>query len=95
MQTAYDLIWLSAERTPDHLALVDDLTERALSYRALIEEIDAVAAGLAERGVTAGQRVATALPGLFDHGVVTLALMVLAHAVVGHRRRRTVHADAT
>jgi acyl-CoA synthetase (AMP-forming)/AMP-acid ligase II len=77
MQTAYDLIWLSAERTPDHLALVDDLTERALSYRALIEEIDAVAAGLAERGVTAGQRVATALPGLFDHGVVTLALQRL------------------
>ena len=32
---------------------------------------------------------------LLGTGVVMLALMVLAHAVVGHRRRRAVRADAT
>ncbi len=77
MQTAYDLVWLSSERTPDHLALVDDVTDRALSYRALLDEIDAVAAGLADRGVTAGRRIATVLPAVFDHCVVTLALQRL------------------
>ena len=32
---------------------------------------------------------------LLGSGVVTLALMVLAHAVIGHRRRSAVHVDAT
>jgi len=77
MQTTFDLVWLSAERTPDQLALVDDLTDRALSYKALIVEIETVAAGLAARGVKPGQRIATALPGLFDHAVATLALQRL------------------
>ena len=77
MQTAYDLVWLSGERTPDHLALVDDVTDRALSYRELLVEIDAVAAGLQARGVRAGQLIATALPGLFDHAVLLLALQRL------------------
>ena len=62
MQTAYDLVWLAAERTPDQLALVDDRTERKLTYRELLGEIDAVAAGLAARGVKRGTRIATALP---------------------------------
>ena len=73
MQTAFDLVWLSAERTPDHIAIVDDETARSLTYRALIEEIETVAAGLAERKVGAGDRVATALPGCFDHCIVLLA----------------------
>lgn len=77
MQTAYDLVWLSGERTPDHIALVDDVTDRALSYRDLLTEIDGVAAGLQARGVRSGQRIATALPGLFDHGVLLLALQRL------------------
>jgi 2-furoate---CoA ligase len=77
MQTAYDLIWLSGERTPNQVALVDDLTDRALSYRDLLTEIDVVAAGLQARGVAAGSRIATALPGLFDHCVLLLALQRL------------------
>lgn len=77
MQTAYDLVWLSGERTPDHLALVDDASDRALSYRALLDEIDSVAAGFAARGVEAGSRIATVLPGVFDHCVATLALQRL------------------
>ena len=46
MQTAYQMVWMSAERTPDHLALIDDLSDRRLTYAELIGEIDIVAAGL-------------------------------------------------
>ncbi len=78
MQTAFDLVWLSAERTPAQTAIVDDRSDRALSYRALIEEIETVAAGFAARGVAAGMRVATVLPGTFDHAIALLALQRLA-----------------
>ena len=60
MKTAYDLVWIAGERTPDHLALVDDRTDRKLTYRQLLAEVDTVAAGLAARGVKAGSRVAAA-----------------------------------
>lgn len=78
MQTAYDLVWLAAERAPDHPALVDDRTPRTLTYAGLIDEVEAVAAGFAARGIGAGARVATVLPGTFDHAVVLLALQRLA-----------------
>ena len=78
MQTAFDLVWLSAERSPGRTAIVDDETPRTLTYRALVAEIEAVAAGLAARGVAAGSRVATALPGSFDHCILLLALQRLA-----------------
>jgi 2-furoate---CoA ligase len=78
MQTAYDLVWLSGERTPHQLALVDDRTERKLTYAELLKEIDVVAAGLAERGVKRGTRIATALPNLFEHCILLLALQRLA-----------------
>ena len=78
MNTAYDLVWLAAERTPGQPALVDDRTERSLTYRQLIAEVDAVAAGLAARGVKRGARVATALPNSFEHCLLLLALQRLA-----------------
>ena len=78
MQTAYQLVWMSKERSPDHLAMVDDQTDRAFSYTELIEEVDIVAAGLHARGIRQGDRVATVLPSLFDHCVVLLALQRLA-----------------
>jgi 2-furoate---CoA ligase len=78
MQTGYDLIWIAAERTPNHIALVDDKTGKALTYRELLYEVDVIATGLAERGIKAGSRVATALPNLFDHCLVLLALQRLA-----------------
>lgn len=78
MQTGYDLVRMAAERTPTHVALVDDLTSRSLTYRELILEIDVIAAGLAQRGVRAGTRVATILPNLFEHCLALLALQRLA-----------------
>ena len=77
MQTCFQLIWLAAERTPDQIAMVDDISDRQFTYAQLISEIECVAAGLAERGITKGSRVATALPPLFDHAVLILALQRL------------------
>lgn len=77
MRTCHDLVWLAAERTPDHLALVDDRTDRRFTYRGLMHEIDVVAAGLAERGIGRGSRVATALPNLIEHCILLLALQRL------------------
>lgn len=77
MQTCFQLVWLSAERTPNQLAMVDDQSDRAYTYAQLIEEIETVAAGLSARGVIKGMRIATALPGTFDHAIVVLALQRL------------------
>ncbi|MGB0630820.1 MAG: AMP-binding protein [Alphaproteobacteria bacterium] len=75
MHTGYELVWIAAERTPDHPALVDDVTDRRFTYRELIAEIDRVAAGMADRGIGAGSRVATALPTTWEHAIFVLALM--------------------
>ena len=77
LQTAYDLVWRAAERTPDHLALVDDRSDKQFTYRALLAEIDVIAAGLAERGVKAGMRFATVLPNVLEHALILLALQRL------------------
>nr|MCS5604041.1 AMP-binding protein [Alphaproteobacteria bacterium] len=74
MHTTYDLVWYAAERTPDHLAIVDDRTDRKLTYRQMMLEVDIIAAGLAERGIRSGSRFATVLPNLFEHCLVVLAL---------------------
>ena len=78
MQTAYDLVWLAAERYPDQIALVDDRSDRALTYRELVDALDSIAAGFAERGVEAGMRIATVLPNLFEHCLILFALQRIA-----------------
>ena len=77
MQTMYDLVWMQAERSPTGLAMVDDRTDRSLIYRELIDEIDAIAAGFARRGITNGTRIATCLPNVWEHGLAVLALQRL------------------
>ena len=74
MQTAFDLVWMSAERNPKQVALVDDLLDRKLSYSQLIFEVDRIAAGLRNRGIKSGDRFATVLPGNFEHCLFLLAL---------------------
>ena len=77
MHAGYELVWMAAERTPNQLAIVDDRTERRLTYRELIAEVDMLAAGMSARGIKAGSRVATALPTTFEHCLAVLALMRL------------------
>ena len=40
MHAGYELVWMAAERTPNQFAIVDDRTERRLTYRELIVEVD-------------------------------------------------------
>ncbi len=72
--TAYDLVLNQADRSPDALAIRDDRTDRQFTYRALIAELDAIAAGFAARGIGPGDRVATCLPNILEHGLALLAL---------------------
>ena len=74
MQTPYDMVRLAAQRAPGHTALVDDRSDRSLTYTQLVAEIDCVAAGLAAQGLRAGQLIAICLPNSFEHAVVLLAL---------------------
>ncbi len=74
MQTVHDLVRLAAARRPDHLAIADDRTDRRLTYRELLAEIDAYAAGFAAQGLRAGQIVATVMPNLYEHALVLLSL---------------------
>src|SRR4051794_16465495 len=77
MRTGYDLVALAAERTPGHVAIVDDRSGRQLTYREMMSEVDVVAAGLAACGVRAGDRIATALPNALEHCLALLALQRL------------------
>lgn len=74
MRTGYDLVWLAAERTPHRPALIDDITERTLTYSQLVEEVETIAAGMSNRGIVSGAFVATALPNTFEHCLALLAL---------------------
>lgn len=74
MQTAYDFVHLAAQRTPDRIAVVDDVTDRTLTYSDLIAEVDATAAGFAAQGIAPGDIVATCLPNLYEHGLALLGL---------------------
>jgi 2-furoate---CoA ligase len=92
MRTAFDLVQLAAERTPDHLAIVDDRGNRAFTYRELLREVDAIAAGLAALGISRGSRVATVLPNTIEHAVALLALQRL-HAIPALLNHRWPAAD--
>src|SRR3954465_5855721 len=88
MKTAYDLVWIASERTPDHLALVDDRTARTLTYRQPLQVGYVVAAGFAARGIKAGSRIATILPNVLEHCVALLALQRLPAVSAPVKRRR-------
>ena len=50
MQSVWDHIRLAAERTPDNIALVDDRSDRQLTFAELVEDVEAAAAGLGAAG---------------------------------------------
>ena len=74
MQTVWDHVRLAAARTPSHPAIIDDQSERQLSFAQLIAEVETVAAGFADAGVKPGERVATMLPNVLEHAIAILAL---------------------
>ena len=81
MQTVWDHVRLAAARTPDHPAIVDDRTDRRLTFSELIAEVEAMAAGFAIAGIADGNRVATMLPNVLEHAIAILALHRLGAVV--------------
>ena len=69
--TIYSLVAGHAKTSPDKIALRD--RQRAITYRALIEAADSLAAWLHGEGVKAGERVAVWLPSRLETAVVLLA----------------------
>ena len=86
--TIYSLARWHAKRTPDAFAVRDCV--RRISYQALIESADALAADLAARGLKPGQRVAVWLPSRIE-AVVTL----LACSRNGYICAPSLHRDHT
>jgi acyl-CoA synthetase (AMP-forming)/AMP-acid ligase II len=70
-ETIYGVVADHARRTPDRLAVRDRF--RRLSWRQLIEAVDAFAGDLARRGVGPGQRVASWMPDRIESVVALLA----------------------
>ncbi|HSS67045.1 MAG TPA: AMP-binding protein [Nocardioidaceae bacterium] len=66
-----DLLRAAATSHPDKVAVVDDAVRT--SYRLLDEQVDAFAAGLAELGLVAGNRVAIAMGNSVEFVVAYLA----------------------
>ena len=81
MQTVWDHVRLAAERTPDGIAVVDDLTDRRLSFAELVADVESAAAGLRAAGLEPGQHVATVLPNVLQHVIAILALHRLGAVV--------------
>jgi len=70
-ETLYAVAGRHARTTPDAFAVRD--RHRRLSYRALVEAADRLAAGLAGHGLRPGQRVAVWLPSRVDTAIAMLA----------------------
>jgi acyl-CoA synthetase len=70
-ETIYMAAATHAERIPDAFAVRDRF--RRLTYRALVDAADRLAADLVRRGVRAGQRVAVWLPSRVETAIAMLA----------------------
>lgn len=85
--SVYDLMQHSAQRLPDKTALIDD--ERAISYRELLVQVDACAAGLARLGVGPGTRVAISMVKCVEEVVAMLAAVRLGAGYANISRQWT------
>ena len=83
----------TAARDPDKTAVV--AADRRLSYAALVDEVDALAAGLLARGLRPGDRVVVQLPNIAEFVVVYLALnrinAIPVMALRAHRHAEVRH----
>ena len=87
----FDWIAHHAEVRGDKTALIDLATQRRLTYRALDERIDRLAAHLSSLGVKRGDRVAVLAPNTTDILEVQFACFRLAAIFVPLNTRLTVH----
>lgn len=87
-QTHADLLYDTAERFPDNVALI--FGERQLTYRELLDSVLRTAHGLRELGIERGDRVVVHLPNIPEYVQLLFALFELGAlpvlALPAHRR---------
>ncbi|MEX5635136.1 (2,3-dihydroxybenzoyl)adenylate synthase [Parafrankia sp. FMc2] len=92
-QTLSEMLFATAERHPDKLAVID--RETRLSYRQLTDEVLRLAAGLQDLGLGRGDRVVVHLPNTYEYIVFVFALWELGVipvvAPIAHRRAEIEH----
>jgi 2,3-dihydroxybenzoate-AMP ligase len=92
-QTLPELLFATAERYPDKLAVID--RDAQLSYAQLTDEILRLAAGLHGLGLTRGDRVVVHLPNTYEYIAFVFALwelgVVPVVAPIAHRRAEIEH----
>lgn len=87
-ETFYTLVRRWAEKTPDRMALRD--TNSRLTYRAVLEWVDAVAESLHEAGIREGERVSIWMPSRVESAIVLLAC-----SRMGYVCNTSLHRDHT
>ncbi|QYN36933.1 AMP-binding protein [Pseudonocardia sp. DSM 110487] len=92
-QTLPELLFATAERYPDKLAVID--RDAQLSYAQLTDEILRLAAGLHDLGLSRGDRVVVHLPNTYEYIAFVFALwelgVVPVVAPIAHRRAEIEH----
>jgi len=82
MLNLFQIFRATAERQPDHVAIVDCDRRENVTYRALVQEIDHFAAGLVRAGVRPGDCVGLHVPSGRGYIVATYALWQCGACVV-------------
>lgn len=74
MQTAFELLRAAAARSPRATAIVECESGRSLTFGALLQRVEAAAAGFISLGWTGGSRVAVVAQNTIETGIAVLAL---------------------
>lgn len=74
MQTVFEMVRRAATRTPDGMAIIDPRRGIEISYRQLVRQVERVAAGVIDRGVKPGDRIAVALGNSVEACITILGL---------------------
>jgi long-chain acyl-CoA synthetase len=76
----FDLVYAVAENHPDEIALVH--RDERIAFRELVERVERLAAGLADRGLKAGDPIALLLPNAPEFVVAFYAITGMGAAIV-------------
>lgn len=92
-QTLPELLFATAERYPDKIAIIDRDTQ--MTYAQLMDEVLRLAAGLQDLGLSRGDRVVVHLPNTYEYIAFVFALwelgVVPVVAPIAHRRAEIEH----
>ncbi len=74
MLTTYDLVWMAAERAPDHPAIVDDRTDRTSDFTC--QFMISLVSGFTESAANLYRRMFVIRPQLVEYLRLTISLFL-------------------